>query len=94
MALSYFCRSEKLTGVAYTGAPPSHIYAVNSNRFHLIGIVVVLHHITLCVQLSFIYQPSKSHDVPILHHYSFYPLGKEKCKTLITVEVWKGIRRI
>jgi hypothetical protein len=53
VALSYFCRSEKLTGVTYTGAPPSHIYAVDSNRFHLIGIVVVLHHITLCVQLSF-----------------------------------------
>lgn len=36
--------------MTYTGAPSSHIYAVDSNRVYLI--VVVLHHTTICV-LSF-----------------------------------------
>ena len=49
------CQSEKLTDVTYTGAPSSHIYAVDSNRFYLI--VVMLHHTYVCV-LSFIHQPS------------------------------------
>jgi hypothetical protein len=69
------CRSEKLTDMTYTGAPSSHIYAVDSNRVYLI--VVVLHHTTICV-LSFYLPAIKSYDAPILHHCSFCPLGKRK----------------
>src|SRR6266567_3376671 len=71
------CRSEKLTDMTYTGAPPSHIYAVDSNRVYLI--VVVLHHTTISV-LSFLSTPSNLMMLPYCIIIPFVHLEREKCK--------------
>lgn len=68
------CRSEKLTDVTYTGAPSSHIYAVDSNRVYLIVCRVASYNY---MRVVFFIYAIKSHDAPIV---PFVHWEKEKCK--------------
>lgn len=87
MAPSCFCRSEKLTSVAYTGAPSSHIYAVDSNRFYLISIV----------SMRVVFLSTRHQNLMMFRYCIIIPFThweKEKCKTLIAVEAFRCRRAI